>query len=95
MIRLAVSRAQRVHVAVVEPGQETFPAGVDDLRARPDQRLDLIVGPDRLDPVAADGDSLDNVAACIKRDHVGVADDQVGIIRGATRLTVSWKVDCR
>ena len=71
MIRLAVSRTQRVYVAVVEPGQESFAAGVDDLRARPDQRLDLIVGPDRRDPVAADGDGLGELAACIERDDLG------------------------
>ena len=56
MIRLAVSRAEGVHVAVIEPGQERHASGFDDSRARADQRWHLIVGPDRLDPVAADGD---------------------------------------
>ena len=86
MVGLAVGRSQRMGMAVDEPGQQRLAAGVDHLRARPDQRLDLPIAPHRDDPISPDRHGLGDPVASVEGDHAGVADDLVGDRRLAHRL---------
>ena len=78
VVLLAVRRAERMDVAVIEAGQECLAAGVDDPRRRAGVAGDLGVRADGQHAIAADGHGLGDPGIAVDRDHPGVADDQVG-----------------
>ena len=81
VILLAVGRAEGMDVAIVQPGQEGLAAGVDDASRRPGEAGDLGIGTDGQHTISADGDGLGDPGIAVDRDHLGVADDEVGCER--------------
>ena len=70
--------ALRVHVRVLEAGQQAAALQVDDVRGRADVGLDVGVEADGGDPPAVDRDSRDLAPGGVRRVDGAVAEDEVG-----------------
>ena len=76
--RLPAAGADGVDVGLDQPGDDRLAAGVDHPGLVADQRLDVGVGPDLHEHPVPDGDRLGGGELRIDRQHLAVADDEVG-----------------
>src|SRR6185437_642523 len=89
---LVIAAVHRVHVAVVETGNDGAAFERDHARLRPDERLHRGIAANGEDAIAADRQRRSDAEALVDREYLAAGEDEIGGDRGGAHRPASCTI---